>query len=154
MLPDWVSNPGPLTYESGAIPTALSVVITRVYCIYNGMHFVKERSLKAVTKIHVLQCLSSHKAPGPDQISSIFLKEMATKIFPLVTLIYQASVEQGQIPKEWKTAVSPVFKKADQILSDAQHGFRKRRSCECPLPRSSYGTKQSEPDRCHFVEFQ
>ena len=23
MLPDWVSNPGPLTYESGAIPIAL-----------------------------------------------------------------------------------------------------------------------------------
>ena len=23
MLPDWVSNPGPLTYESGALPTAL-----------------------------------------------------------------------------------------------------------------------------------
>ena len=23
MLPDWVSNPGPLTCESGALPTAL-----------------------------------------------------------------------------------------------------------------------------------
>ena len=23
MLPDWVSNPGPLTYESGALPIAL-----------------------------------------------------------------------------------------------------------------------------------
>ena len=23
MWPDWVSNPGPLTYDSGALPTAL-----------------------------------------------------------------------------------------------------------------------------------
>ena len=23
MWPDWLSNPGPLTYESGALPTAL-----------------------------------------------------------------------------------------------------------------------------------
>ena len=23
MWPDWVSNPGPLTYESGALPTAI-----------------------------------------------------------------------------------------------------------------------------------
>ena len=23
MLPDWVSNPGPLTYETGALPIAL-----------------------------------------------------------------------------------------------------------------------------------
>ena len=117
------------------------------------MHFLKEQSLKGATKI--LQGFSPHKASGPEQISSRFLKEMATKIFPLVTLIYQASVEQSQIPKEWKTAkISPVFKKGDKTLSDAQHGFRKRRSYECQLPRSSYGTKQYEPDRCHFDGFQ
>ena len=29
MLPDWVSNPGPLTYESGALPIALRDPATR-----------------------------------------------------------------------------------------------------------------------------
>ena len=29
MLPDWVSNPGPLTYESGALPIALRGPATR-----------------------------------------------------------------------------------------------------------------------------
>ena len=28
MLPEWVSNPGPLTYESGALPIALRGLAT------------------------------------------------------------------------------------------------------------------------------
>ena len=37
MLPDRVSNPGPLTYESGALPIALRGPATSVP--YNGIHF-------------------------------------------------------------------------------------------------------------------
>ena len=35
MLPDRVSNPGPLTYESGALPIALrgSVLLLVIYCV-------------------------------------------------------------------------------------------------------------------------
>ena len=41
MWPDRVSNPGPLTYESGALPTALrgSAIIRVIFCfdIENGI---------------------------------------------------------------------------------------------------------------------
>ena len=35
MWPDWVSNPGPLTYESGALPTALRgpAVLGEMSCV-------------------------------------------------------------------------------------------------------------------------
>ena len=33
MLPDRVSNPGPLTYESGALPIALEVAYWRVLTV-------------------------------------------------------------------------------------------------------------------------
>ena len=63
----------------------------------------------------MLKGLSPHKASGSDQITSRFWKEMATEISPLVSLIYQASMEQGQIPNERKTTnASPVFKKEDK----------------------------------------
>ena len=63
----------------------------------------------------LLQGLKPHKATGPDEISSRFLKEMASPITPALTLIFQASLEQGQIPDEWKTAnVAPIFKKGDK----------------------------------------
>ena len=110
--------------------------------------------------------LNPHKATGPDQLPARLLKEAATELTPVFTLFFQASVDQGIIPDDWKTAnVVPIFKKGDRskaenyrpvsltsiackalehivtstimkhldtynILTDAQHGFRKRRSCE------------------------
>ena len=63
----------------------------------------------------LLQGLKPHKATGPDEISSRFLKEMASPITPALPLIFQASLEQGQILDEWKTAnVAPIFKKGDK----------------------------------------
>ena len=117
----------------------------------------------------ILEGLNLHKASGPDVISSCFLKEMAPSISPALTLIFQASYDQGIVPTDWKGAfVTPLFKKGDKskasnyrpvsltsicskvmehiihshlmkyldshhILSDQQHGFRKRRSCESQL---------------------
>ena len=117
----------------------------------------------------ILQGLNPHKASGPDEISSRFLKEMAPSISPALTLIFQASYDQDTVPTDWKGAfVTPLFKKGDKskasnyrpvsltsicskamehsihshlmknlaghhILSDQQHGFRKRRSCESQL---------------------
>ena len=50
-------------------------------------------SEKGVQKI--LEGLNPHKATGLDQISSRCLKEMASSIVPALTLIYQASLDQG-----------------------------------------------------------
>jgi hypothetical protein len=122
---------------------------------------------KGVKKL--LENLNPHKATGPDQISSRFLRELASAISPMLTLIFQASHDQSQVPDDWKGAlVTPLFKKGDKskpsnyrpvsltsicckimehivhshvisfldhnnILSDMQHGFRKKRSCETQL---------------------
>ena len=56
-----------------------------------------------------------HKASGPDKISWRFLKEMASSIAPALTLTYQASYEQGQIPDGLKRAfITLLFKKWGQ----------------------------------------
>ena len=117
----------------------------------------------------ILTNLQIHKATGPDNIPCRILKETAKEIAPMLQLFFQASLDQGQLPKEWKTAnVVPIFKKGEKskaenyrpvsltsvtckmlehivcssimrhldmhkILHDAQHGFRKRRSCESQL---------------------
>lgn len=97
------------------------------------------------------------------------MKETAAEITPALTLLYQASINQGIIPSDWKEAlVVPIFKKGDRnkpvnyrpvsltvicckllehivhssimthldqhlILTDLQHGFRQRRSCDTQL---------------------
>ena len=117
----------------------------------------------------LLHGLNPHKAEGPDHIPTRFLKEFATELSPVMTLIFQASLQQGEIPDDWRQAnIAPVFKKGDrsvaanyrpisltsvcskvlehiihsqimkhldthQILTDQQHGFRKKRSCESQL---------------------
>ena len=113
--------------------------------------------------------LKPHKASGPDNIPTRFLKEAANELAPALGLIFSASLIQGYVPDDWKTAdVTPIFKKGDRstpsnyrpisltavcckvmehilhsqvmqhldhhnILSDSQHGFRKKRSCESQL---------------------
>lgn len=125
-----------------------------------------------VTKEGVQKLLSSlqpTKATGPDQIPGRILKELSSELAPVLALLYQASLDQGTIPDDWKQAsVVPIFKKGERckaenyrpvsltsiicktlehivsssimrhmdhhsVLTDAQHGFRKRRSCETQL---------------------
>ena len=119
--------------------------------------------------LKLMQGLNPHKPEGPDHIPTRFLKEFAAELSPAMTLIFQASLQQGELPDDWKQAnVAPIFKKGDrsiaanyrpisltsvcskilehiihsqimrhldihQILSDQQHGFRKKWSCESQL---------------------
>ncbi|MEW8547322.1 MAG: reverse transcriptase domain-containing protein, partial [Candidatus Thiodiazotropha sp.] len=122
---------------------------------------------KGVLKL--LNDINPYKATGPDAIPGRLLKSLSEEVADILCLIFQASLDQGKIPKAWKKAyISPIFKKGDrhkpsnyrpvsltsicckilehivhshvishldrhQMLSDAQHGFRKSRSCETQL---------------------
>ena len=59
--------------------------------------------------------LKFHKAAGPDNFPSYFLKEVANEIAPALSLIFQASLNQGTLPDIWKSAlVVPVYKKGNK----------------------------------------
>ena len=65
--------------------------------------------------LKLLKNLNPNKASGLDQISSQFLKTMSSSIAPVLTILFQASINQGKIPDDWKTAyVTPLFKKGDR----------------------------------------
>ena len=56
--------------------------------------------------------LNPNKEAGPDEIKPRVLKELATEIAPILTIIFQISLESGVVPSDWKTAhVAPVYKK-------------------------------------------
>ena len=65
--------------------------------------------------LHLLLQLKHCKSTGPDEIPARFLKEFAHQLAPLLTVLYQASINQGFIPADWKIAkVTPIFKKGNK----------------------------------------
>ena len=63
----------------------------------------------------LLSNIDSSKAYGPDNLPARFLKEVSSEIASVLTLIFQASLDQGSLPEVWKQAtVVPVFKKGSR----------------------------------------
>ncbi|BHF75663.1 hypothetical protein SprV_0501875900 [Sparganum proliferum] len=134
-------------YNVDDFPTIDSVVLTTA--------IVQQELLK----------LKEAKSPGPDEIPAKLLKELATELAEPLCLLFQASLDEGRLPPEWKTAwISPIHKSGSRasannyrpvsltsicckvmeriikrelmrfleqhhLLSNAQHGFRRGRSC-------------------------
>jgi len=65
--------------------------------------------------IKQLQSLKPNKASGPDEIPPWFLKDYAVEIGPILTALYQTSVDTGHVPSKWKRAnVCGVFKNGEK----------------------------------------
>ena len=63
----------------------------------------------------LLSNLNSAKAAGPDAIRRIVLKELSHVKAPIVTAIFQKSLDTGKVPSDWKKAqVCPLFKKGNK----------------------------------------
>ena len=61
--------------------------------------------------LKLLEGLQVHKVTVPDEIPTRLLKELSAEIAPVLAVFFQASLGQGVISNDWKTAnVAPVFK--------------------------------------------
>ena len=68
-------------------------------------------SINGVLKL--LRDLNTHKAQGPDTIPFRFLRECAVEIALALTLVFQASVQRGTIPDDWKKPSSSEYSKKE-----------------------------------------
>ena len=60
----------------------------------------------------LLEAIKPHKATGPDGIPARLLTDYAADLAPVLSHIYQASLNQGRVLADWKQAwVITVFKK-------------------------------------------
>ena len=68
--------------------------------------------------IKLLQNIKTHKAPGPDGITPFILKVAAEEIAPALCMIFERSLESGELPSDWLSAnISPIFKKGDRTAA-------------------------------------
>ena len=70
-------------------------------------------TVKGVQKL--LATLNPNKAAGPDQLHPRFLKEVAEELAHLYAALSQKSLDEGNVPMQWRTAnVTPVYKKGEK----------------------------------------
>ena len=63
-----------------------------------------------VLLIYYISNINPSKSHGPDNLR--FIKEVSSEIAPALTLIFQASLDQGTLPEVWRQAiVVPIFKR-------------------------------------------
>ena len=68
--------------------------------------------------INLLRDLNPHKAAGPDSIPTYILKVAAEEIAPVLSKIFQTSLDIGKIPEDWREAhIVPLFKKGNKHLA-------------------------------------
>ena len=74
--------------------------------------FITERGV-----FKLLQALNISKAVGPDGLRRRVLKELSSELAPILTLLFQASLNQQSLPDIWKHAnVNPIYKKGDKTI--------------------------------------
>ena len=72
-------------------------------------------SVEGVAKL--LHDLNPSKASGPDNISARILKLTAEEIASVLSIIFQKSLDTGEIPLSWLRAnITPLFLKKESVL--------------------------------------
>ena len=65
----------------------------------------------------LLKDLKPYKAAGPDGIPTYILRAAAEELAPMLSHLYQFSLDTGHVPTEWKRAnIVPLFKKGPKHL--------------------------------------
>ena len=64
----------------------------------------------------LLKNSDASKATGPDEISARILKEFAPELSLLLTNIFNKSIQEGEVPKDWRQISSPYLKKEKNTL--------------------------------------
>ena len=93
-----------------SIPTSLQDKVPHVQDI--GIH------TPGIEKL--LKDLNPNKAAGVDDISlPQILKELSHELAPILSVIFQASLDSGQLPEDWRNAnVSPIYIKGDRMRAE------------------------------------
>ena len=76
---------------------------------------VKHITVTVEGVVKLLRSLKPNEATGPDAIPARILKDTAVEIAPILTVIFQQSLETGTVPYDWTVAnISPIYKKGDR----------------------------------------
>ena len=83
--------------------------------VFSNMPGMGRNTVTTKSISNLLAKLNSSKATGPDQIPIRLLKTAGNVIAPVLRIIYQQSLDSGDLLSDWtNTFVSPIFKKGSR----------------------------------------
>ena len=93
--------------------TSISNEEFQIQCKMTGtFNTIKDINITENGVHKLLKNLNPNKAAGPDNITPRVLKELATHIAPILTIIFRCSYQTSEVPDIWKSAnICPVYKK-------------------------------------------
>ena len=81
----------------------------------NVLYEMTELIIREKEVLKIMKKLKKGKSPGPDNLNSYFLREAADGLCTPLTIIFNFSLEVGEIPEDWKKAkISAIYKKGDK----------------------------------------
>lgn len=124
-IPDLCNEEGILVNDTQAKAEVLNRQYSKVFTRENLSTFptfedktLQEELRISLTKERVLSKLLTlriDKSPGPDGIHPRVLKELAETLATPLFILFEASIEQGIVPNQWKMArVTPIYKKGNK----------------------------------------
>ena len=79
---------------------------------------IKNITINTLGVLKLLKAINPSKACGPDMLPNLILKDCAEEIAPILSEIFQLSINTGELPTDWKKAnISCVYKKGDKHLA-------------------------------------
>ena len=79
------------------------------------MEIIQDLQLTEDTIVKQLKNLNPNKSAGPDGVNGRIFKELAIEIAPILKLLFDRSIHEGQLPYQWKEAhVIALFKKGSK----------------------------------------
>ena len=96
------------------------VSLSFVYLI--NSNFTVRISFLSSPSVTNFKTFNPDEATGPDNIRLMVIKELASQIAPILTIIFNISIETSKVPDDWRTAtVTPAYyrvKSTSQQLTD------------------------------------
>ena len=83
--------------------------------IVTSDRFLCEIKISEIDVVKAVGGFQEHKSPGVDGITSTYALKIKEILAKPLKLLYEKSLGNNEIPKEWKMAnISPIFKKGDK----------------------------------------
>ena len=122
-----IKEDGTLTEDDSATATQMNKTLASIFIkedpneilpdtnySYSGS-ILSELIITEEMVLNVLKKLNMNKSAGPDNISPRLLKKCCKSLVRPLTIIFNKSLQTGDVPTAWKEAnVTPLFKKGDK----------------------------------------